>query len=101
MSDQLVRVHLPFRDERDFDKWAEIENYLEEVVEQERVGMLDGNEIGQGEYTIWLYGPDADRVAEVVKNALAPKSLPPECYMYLRKGSVDDESAEESTVRLT
>ena len=37
---------------------------LEAVIEKQNVGMFDGNEIGGGEMTLFMYGPDAERLYE-------------------------------------
>ena len=93
-----MRLHLPFGDMTDFDRWSALEDKLAEAVAAAGVGELDGNEVGQGEYTIWLYGASAPRLAETVKAALAREELPPQCFLFLRHGDVEDEAAKEETI---
>lgn len=100
MDEQLVRVHLPLRNEADFDLWVELEDLLDQATQKAGAGSLDGNEIGEGEYTIWLFGPNAERLAMVVRDALRSVSLPPKSYLFLRLGGVDDLDAEERIVKL-
>ncbi len=100
MSDHLVRVHIPFTDDT-FDRCVEIEDLLGERVDAAGVGALDGSEVGGGEYTIWLYGPQAVPLAEVVKHALEEEDLPPGCKLFLRHGGVNDRPAKEETLPLT
>jgi hypothetical protein len=80
MDQQLVRLHIPVRgemgDEEEFDRWVALEDVLDEAARTEGVGELDGNEVGGGEFTIWLYGPNASALAEVIK-ATALGSQPP------------------------
>jgi hypothetical protein len=68
----VVRLHIPIADgpndiQAEFDKWSGLEELLMEEVDKEGLGEVDGNEVGQGEYTIWLYGPDAGRLAAFVE----------------------------------
>jgi len=99
--EHLVRIHFPFEDAEDFERWNEIEGRLDLLLQGSGLGEHDGNEVGEGEYTIWLYGPDAASLAQFVRNALSSEKLPKECYMFLRFGDVEDESAREETVALS
>ena len=101
MSDQLVRLHLPFRGMEDFDRWAELEERLGDAAERAQTGELDGNEVGEGEYTIWLYGDSAARLAETVRTALVHEQLPPQCYLFVRHGDVSDADAKEETISIS
>lgn len=104
MSDHLVRLHIPLIDEMpveaEFDRYTELEDALDEVVQGAGVGSLDGNEAGGNEYTIWFYGPDARHLSEVIKKALESKHLPPGCKLFVRFGGVNDKSAREETIDL-
>ncbi|MEZ0327264.1 MAG: hypothetical protein ACAH95_15305 [Fimbriimonas sp.] len=99
MEDHLVRVHLPMSEEK-LDRCAELEDLLGERVNAAGVGQLDGNEIGGGEYTIWLYGPQAVPLAEVVRHALEDQDLPAGSTMFMRHGGVNDRTAKEETWNL-
>ena len=87
-------------DMSDFDRWAQVEDLLENAVGAAEAGYLDGNEVGEGEYTIWLYGPDADLLSEVVKRTLQTLDLPRECYLMVRRGDVDDDDESEELINL-
>jgi hypothetical protein len=99
---QLVRLHIPLDGKPatadPFAKYSQLEEVLDAAAKKAGVGSLDGNEIGEGEYTIWLYGPDATKLAEVVKSALKGKALPKGCKLFLRHGGVNDATAKEETI---
>ncbi len=100
MPEHLVRLHLPLSNSglgtpEEFDRWSELEEALDSLVEEKGVGSLDGNEIGGGEYTIWLYGPDGNRLAEVVISAAKAFGIPPGASVFLRHGDVEDPGAKE------
>lgn len=104
MDEHLVRVHIPLKaampTTEEFDRFVALEDELDEAVQEAGVGALDGHEMGGNEYTIWLYGADGGKLAEVVKKALEKESLPPGSTLFVRHGGVEDESAMEQTIPL-
>jgi len=71
-SEHAVLVHLKLSDDgfgsrEEFAKATGLEKLLEEAIARAGVGELDGNEVGGGEFVIYTYGPDADRLQEVVQ----------------------------------
>jgi len=102
MDEQLVRLHIPLKGtaatKEELDQYAKLEGELDAAVTKTSAGQLDGNEIGEGEYTIWLYGRDATKLAEVVKSALKGRTLPKGCKLFLRHGGVKDATAKEETI---
>lgn len=73
----------------------ELEDILDEAAKKAGVGELDGNE-----YTIWLYGPNAAALADVVRKTALQQNLPPGCTLFLRHGGVNDPDAKEETLSL-
>lgn len=59
------------------DRVAKLEDTLDGVVERAGVGLLDGNEVGGGQYSIFLIGPDAGAlwaaIEETVRHAEATR----------------------------
>ena len=103
---QLVRLHIPLSDgqigtDEERQRWDDLENLLEKTVLEEGVGDLDGAEIGDGEYTMWLYGRDSAVLAERVKLVCRQQNLPSGCRMYVRHGGIEDDDAPEEIVNLT
>jgi len=101
-DEQLVRLHIPLRGKtsttEEFDQYSTLEDDLDAAATKAGVGQLDGNEIGEGEYTIWMYGHDATKLADVVKSALKGKALPKGCKLFLRHGGVNDPTSKEETI---
>ena len=105
MSEHAVIVHLPLSD-GDFGKPEERESLfaldqrLEEAVERSGAGEFDGNEFGSGECVFYIYGPDADRLFEVVEPLLKGHAVAAGGYAIKRYGAADDSFARETRVEL-
>jgi len=99
MNYQLVRLHMPTSDESR-ERLSEIENQLAIHFEENPIGEYDGNEIGEGQFTVWLYGADADQLAKEVQKVLGPLSVPTGSFLFLRHGSVEDENAQVQKIPL-
>lgn len=100
MDEHLVRVHIHLSGDPspdDLSRYAELEDALGDAVQRTGVGSLDGNQVGAGEYQIWLYGAQADLLAQVVKRTLADKNLPAGSFLFLRHGGVNETSSPEET----
>jgi len=74
-GDQAVIIHLrlsnaTFGSEADVDKLFKLENEIAAAVEGMHVGEEDGNEIGGGEFIIFCYGPNGDRLFAVIEPIL-------------------------------
>ena len=102
MEEQLVMLHIPLRGDsltkEESGQYAKLEDDLDTAATKAGVGKLDGNEIGGGEYTIWMYGRNATKLAEVVKSSLKGRALPKGCTLFLRHGGVNDSRSKEETI---
>ena len=104
MDEQAVMVHLRLSDDgfgSDDDRAAilALEDALDEAVSSTSVGEFDGDEFGEGECILFLYGPDADRLFSVIKPLLESTAIASGGYAVKRYGEPDDPDAE--TVRVT
>lgn len=101
MDEHLVRLHIPldgdFGNPDQIERWNSLEDVLNEAAEASGTGSLDGNEIGGGEYTIWLYGKAGGPLADVVERAAREFVVPPGTTLFVRHGGVEDRSAREET----
>lgn len=75
VSDHAVIVHLRLSDaqfgsDADRDALYALEEQIEAAIEKAGAGEFDGNEVGQGEWVLYAYGPDADRLWQAVEPAL-------------------------------
>jgi hypothetical protein len=75
VTEHAVLVHIPASDGISLD---DIEDPLFEAIDGVGVGELEGNEISveDGSATLYMYGPDADRLYEAVEPVLRRASLP-------------------------
>ena len=84
MSEHAVLVHITnARAELGLD---EIEDPLIEAIAAANAGEFDGNEIGPVDATLYMYGPDADRLFEVVKRVIAMLDIPADVQAVRRYG---------------
>jgi hypothetical protein len=90
-SEQALFVHLRLSDgafgsREEFARATELESVLEEAIARAGVGELDGNEVGGGEFVIYTYGPDADRLREVVQPLVLDARWPLGGRIRVRRG---------------
>lgn len=98
---QAVLVHLdgtglPEHVYQDCDL-ATIEDRLIEVIERERLGEFDGNEMGATEATLYMYGPDAERLFAGIESTLRAYPLCQGARVVIRRGA---PGAEQREIRL-
>jgi hypothetical protein len=75
VPEQAVIVHVPLSDGKngtreEFDHLLALEEKLEARILETGVGELDGNEFGQGDFTYFMYGRDADQLFAAVEPLL-------------------------------
>jgi hypothetical protein len=63
-----------------------LEDRVMNAIDAEGVGEYDGNDVGQGWYTLYAYGPSADRLAEVVVPIVQAANPPSGSYTVKRYG---------------
>jgi hypothetical protein len=61
---------------------------------------VDGHEFGGGEALIFIYGPDADALFEVVRKNLGDFTIPEGAFAVKRYGAADNPDAREERVPL-
>jgi len=72
-ADELKRLHA-------------LEDQLIVAIKDSRAGEYDGNEIGEGVFTIYIYGPSAERLFSVVRSILREFRPPAGSYTIKRYG---------------
>ena len=90
LAEQAVIVHLTVETGREI-ALDEIEDPLIEAIDRAQVGEFDGNEIGPDAATLYMYGPDADRLFAVVEPILRRASLPAGSQAVVRYGGPGSE----------
>jgi hypothetical protein len=100
---QAVIVHLRLSDDRfgsreERDLLFDLGDLLNKVIEDAAVGEFDGDEFGQGECVLFMYGPDADRLYSVIEPVLKATPLAIGGYAIKQYGEADDLNAREVSV---
>lgn len=70
MPDHCVKLRFPFSG-RDLQPIHDLEDLLIEVIDRSGVGEFDGNDVGEGECILYMYGSDADELAAVIRPIIA------------------------------
>jgi hypothetical protein len=86
-----------FGSEQEREAIFALEDRLNVAIERADAGEFDGNEFGDGECTLYMYGPDADRLY----NAIAPVQMSPLArggYAIKRYGEASNPAAKEVRV---
>jgi len=63
-----------------------LEEQLEQALNATRAGSFDGNEFGPGVVTLYMYGPDAERLFSVVETPLRAYPLCAGAKVVVRRG---------------
>lgn len=65
---------------------ATLEDQLEQAINAAQAGDFDGNEFGPGVVTLYMYGPDAERLFSVVEAPLRAYPLCAGAKVVVRRG---------------
>ena len=82
---QALLVTFPFND-TDLSSVFVLEDLLIATIEKAEAGEFDGNEVGGGSCTLYMYGPSADRLFDVVFPILVERDLPAGSHVMKRFG---------------
>jgi len=90
-SEQAVIVHvdstgLPEHVYEQYDL-ATIEDRLIKVIKEDQLGEFDGNEVGRDEATLYMYGPDAERLFAGIESTLREYPLCQGARVEIRRGA--------------
>lgn len=66
---------------------ATLEDRLVRVMDEGGLGTLDGNEVGQGVVTLFLYGPDGERLFSGIEATLRAYPLCQGARVEIRRGA--------------
>jgi hypothetical protein len=98
MSEQAVIIDFNYGS-RDLSKLFELEDQLVAAISDANVGEYDGNQIAVdgSDGTLYMYGPDADRLFEAVKPILEGTSFMKGAKVTRRYGPPEDGVREAHT----
>jgi hypothetical protein len=91
MSEHALIIRFDYG-QTDLDPLYELEDKLIAAIESANVGQFDGNEVAMdgSDGTLYMYGPDADRLFEAVKPVLATATCIRNAIATLRYGPPED-----------
>jgi hypothetical protein len=69
MPDHCVKLRFPFSG-TDLSPIFDLEDALEAAITAAGAGEFDGNDVGQGECTLYMYGPDADALSAAIQGVI-------------------------------
>lgn len=103
MEEHCVKVYLKLSNEygtpEEIEAIHELSDALEEAIQESGAGEFDGDEFGGGECTLYMYGPDADKLFEAIRKSL--KSSPAATGGYaLKRYGPPKEGVKEARVEL-
>ncbi|KUM26263.1 hypothetical protein AU467_23185 [Mesorhizobium loti] len=75
-----------------------LEDRLNQVVSDAGAGEFDGDEFGEGKCTLYLYGPDAEKLFHVIEPVLKSSPVAAGGYAIKRFGAAVDPAAKEIRV---
>jgi len=78
----------------------DLEHRLEAAIATARVGELDGDEFGEGECTLFMYGPDADSLFAAIEQELRISPLSAGGWVIKRYGPASDPASAEVRLEL-
>jgi hypothetical protein len=95
-------VIVEFKFASDVQRITQLEDELRAAIEAAKVGEFDGNELAVdgSEGRFYMYGPDADRLFNVVRPILEASPLMKGADVIKRYGAATGERAKETRVKL-
>lgn len=92
----IVRLKMP-NAEINIRRFFELEDAVANAIGRSGAGEYDGNEIGQGEFVMYCYGPKADTLYSAIEPTLARSRLSTGATVIIRYGK---PGAKQREVRL-
>jgi hypothetical protein len=83
----LLRLRLPASQAGDeTPAIVALEEAIESALREHRAGELDGHDLRDGVWTLYLYGPDANRILDSITGVVREARLDPSSHAILRFG---------------
>ncbi len=101
--EHAVIVHLELSDDRfgspeERESISKLEDRLAAAIDGAGAGEFDGDEYGQGECVLYMYGPDADRLFAVLEPVIKESRAARGGYAIVRYGEASDPHARDKRV---
>ena len=103
MAEHAVVVYLKLSDggfgsTEEHDQIHELSDQLEAAIESNHAGEFDGDEFGDGQCALFMYGPDADALFGAIESILRDSPLNSGGHAIKRYGEASDADAKEVRV---
>ena len=103
LPEQAVLIHLKLSNQKfgtrdEMDAIHALSHKLEELIKARHLGEFDGDEFGQGECTLYMYGPNADALFAGIEPLLRASSLTKAGWATKRYGDAADPKTKEVKV---
>jgi hypothetical protein len=90
--EQAVLVYFPLSDAgfgsaRELEVLGGLGDDLREVIAEAEVGEFDGYDVGERQYTLYLYGPNADELFDAIEPLLVKQKWPRDVVAVKRYGA--------------
>src|SRR5262245_58495044 len=79
---------------------SELEDRLVDAIDRAEIGEYDGNEFGPGEVILFMYGPDAEALYQVIEPVLRAYPLCQNARVVIRAGGPEEIGREVHLPRL-
>lgn len=101
--EQAVIVHIRLGDRQTaiperYKAVHALEGQLEQAIKDKAVGEFDGDEFGEDECVLYMYGPNADHLYRAIEPVLKAARLADGGYAVKRYGAAQDPNAREARV---
>ena len=98
-EEQAVLVYLRlfnagFGSKDELTELFKLEEQVAAAIEQAHVGEHDGNEVGGGEFTIYCYGPNGDKLFAAIEPVLRKSAFAKGARVVIRYGKPGAKQAE-------
>jgi hypothetical protein len=105
LPEHAVIAHLKLSDDAfgsgdEAEAMHQLSDRLAEVIEAKSVGEFDGDEFGEGECVLYMYGPDADALFSAIEPVLRCSPLAKGGRVIKRYGEASDRAAKEVSILL-
>ena len=103
--DHAVIVHLRLDDngsgsDEKRESINELQDKLTDAIDEAEVGEFDGDEFGEGECVLFMYGTDADTLLDTIEPILRASAHAKGGFVIKRYGEASDPKAREVKVKL-
>ena len=103
--EQAVILHLKLTDNfgtaEERQALGDLQEELADAIEKADAGEFDGDEYGEGECVIYMYGPDADALYRTIEPIAKNSSHAKGGFAIKRYGETTDPAAREVRVELS